>query len=174
MLNDPFPAPPLLYYNNIERDNGTAPWQKEEALIRSLSLGMKRLAGSSRWLFLLGTGFRKSLVGGISLILKGFYPPSKLTSSKLTFRAWSGCCQWDWRIIKGCSGLGIAQGVSSVLKTGWEYGELSKDLKQALKPLSLPCISEVNCTPGSVAGISPLQSPTEAQKMVMPVKHCLG
>ena len=41
MLNDPFPPPPLLYYNNIERDNGTAPWQKEEALIRSLSLGMK-------------------------------------------------------------------------------------------------------------------------------------
>lgn len=113
-------------------------------------------------------------MGGIILILKGFYPPSKLTSSKLTFRAWSGCCQWDWGIIKGCSGLGIAQGVSSVLKTGWEYGELSKDLKQALKPLSLPCISEVNCTPGSVAGISPLQSPTEAQKMVMPVKHCLG
>lgn len=41
MLNDPSPAPPSLYYNNIEGDNGTAPWQEEEALIRSLSLGMK-------------------------------------------------------------------------------------------------------------------------------------
>lgn len=43
MLNDPLPAPPLLYYNNIERDNGTAPRQEEEeeALIRSLWLGMK-------------------------------------------------------------------------------------------------------------------------------------
>lgn len=54
MLNDPFPAPPLLYYNNIERDNGTAPWQKEEALIRSLSLGMKDWLDHPAGFFCLG------------------------------------------------------------------------------------------------------------------------
>lgn len=109
-------------------------------------------------------------MGSISLILKGFYPPSKLSSSKLTFT------KHGQDVVSGNGGnqrLLRAGHCTGVLWTGWEYGQLSKDLRQALKPLSLPCITGVNCTPGSVAGISPLRSPTEAQKMVMPVKPCL-
>lgn len=167
MLNDPSPPPPLLYYNNIERDNGTAPWQ-EEGLIRSLSLGMKDQLDHPAVIFA-SYSFPEEAGGKQKSYPEGLFP-SKQAQQQQTHlhRAWLGCWQWGLGTIKGCMGLGIAWGASSTLPLGWEFRELFKDLRQALKPLSLPCISGVNCTPGSGWG-KPLQSPPVAQRMVMPL-----
>lgn len=104
MLNDPFPPPSLLYYNNIERDNGTAPWQKEEALIRSLSLGMKdRLDHPA--VFFASYKFPEN-VGGKHKTYSAGFSPSKHAHQQQTHlhRTWSGHCQWGLETVKGFRG----------------------------------------------------------------------
>lgn len=139
VLNDPS-LPPLLYHSTIGTDNGTAPWWREEVLIKSLLLGMKDwldhpavIICAPCWFPEEAGGKHKWSLGWFFFFLTSRWDEQQQTHLQ---RAWLGCWQWGLRAIKDCRVLHLEWESSRALQTGQEFWEHFKVSGHALKTLS--------------------------------------